>query len=85
MGGHGLGVACGHIKALASFLSHIKENSVLKACRADNHVLSMLGRTTARDYQLQVIISDGILINCSYINIHIHVHYVWSIYVHAVH
>ena len=35
MGGHGLGVVCGHIEAFGSFLSHIKEKSVLKACRAD--------------------------------------------------
>ena len=34
MGGCGLGVVCGHIKALASFFSHVKEVSVLKACRA---------------------------------------------------
>ena len=34
-GGHGLGVACGHIKALAPFLSHIKEKFMLKDCRAD--------------------------------------------------
>ena len=34
-GGHGLGVICGQIKALASFFSHIKEVSVLKACRAN--------------------------------------------------
>ena len=37
MGGHVLGVVCGHIEALnlGSFLSHIKEKSMLKACRAD--------------------------------------------------
>ena len=34
-GGHGWGVAYGHIKALASFLSHIKGKFVLKACFAD--------------------------------------------------
>ena len=31
MGGHGLGVACGH----TSFLSHIKEKSGLEACRTN--------------------------------------------------
>ena len=36
-GGRGLGVACGQSKLLASFLSHTKEKSVLKACRADMH------------------------------------------------
>ena len=32
------------LKLLGSFLSHIKEKSVLKACRADHDALSMLGR-----------------------------------------
>ena len=35
MGGCGLGVACATPKHLASFPSHIKEKSVVKACRAD--------------------------------------------------
>ena len=37
MGGHGLGVVSmvATLKLLGSFLSHIKEKSVLKACRAD--------------------------------------------------
>ena len=35
-GGHGLGGACGHIKACGfDPCSHIKGNSVLKACWAD--------------------------------------------------
>ena len=32
---YGWGMACGHIKILGNFLSHIKEKSVLKACRVD--------------------------------------------------
>ena len=34
-GVRGLGMACGHIKAFCLLLFHIKEESVLKACRAD--------------------------------------------------
>ena len=44
MGGRGLGMARGHIKALASSFFHIKEESVLKACRA-KYALGILGRT----------------------------------------
>ena len=40
MGGHDVAT----LKLLGSFLSHIKEKSVLKACRADHDSLSMLGR-----------------------------------------
>ena len=35
VGRHGLAVACGHVQVSSFFLSHIKEKSVLKACKAD--------------------------------------------------
>ena len=35
IGGHGMGGACSHIKDFELSHSHIKGNSVLKACSAD--------------------------------------------------
>jgi hypothetical protein len=35
IGGHGMGGACSHIKALGYPHSHMKGNSILKACWAD--------------------------------------------------